>query len=204
MTETRMREWWVAARMALLTLVVTGLVYPLVVTGIARVLCPDAASGSWVRDERGQIVGSSSIAQRFVQAAYLQPRPSACGYDGAASGGSNLGPTSAALRARAAAEAARLRAANPDAAGPPPAELVLASGSGLDPEVSPEAALWQAPRIAAARHADPARIAAMIRDSVDGRSLGVWGEPRVNVLEFNVRLDRELGRPALAPAAPTR
>jgi K+-transporting ATPase ATPase C chain len=187
----------VALRMTLATLVLTGLAYPLAVTGLAQLLFPDAANGSLVRDETGAVVGSHWIGQAFAQPGYLQPRPSAAGsgYDATASGGSNYGPTSAKLRERAAADVDRLRAENPDAPGPVPVELVSASASGLDPHVSPAAARWQAPRIARARGVELARVLALIEDSTEGRTFGVLGEPRVNVLEANLALDRRFGRP---------
>lgn len=190
----------VALRAALVTFVLTGLVYPLVTTGAARLLFPWRASGSLVTDDRGRVVGSELIGQRFASPAYLQPRPSAAGdgYDATASSGSNLGPTSKTLRDRAIADAERLKRENPDAPGPIPAELVTASGSGLDPHLSPEAALWQVPRIARARGVARGRVRSVVEAYVEGRHLGILGEPRVNVLLVNLALDRQLGRP-LAP-----
>lgn len=191
-------------RLALLTLVLTGLCYPLLVTGLAQLLFPRRAGGSVVEDARGRVVGSEHIGQGFAGPAYLWPRPSAAGaggWDGAASGGSNLGPTSARLRARVETDVARLRSANPQASGPVPAELVTASASGLDPHLSPAAAAWQVPRVAAARGVSRERIQAVIDESVEGRDLGFLGEPRVNVLLVNLALDRRFGGPAAAPAA---
>ena len=191
------RQLLAALGMTLLTLVVTGLVYPLVVTGIASVLFPRRAQGSLVTDGAGQPIGSELIAQPFASAAYLQPRPSAAGekgYDAAASSGSNLGPTSKALRERAVRELQRLLQSNPDAAGPVPVELVTTSASGLDPHLSPQAALWQAPRIARARNVDESRVRTVIEANVEGRDLWVLGEPRVNVLLVNRALDRHFGR----------
>ncbi len=191
------REIWIALRMTLATLVLTGLVYPFALTGAAQVLFPREANGSLVTDEHGNVVGSELIGQPFTKPAYLQPRPSAAGdgWDAAASSGSNLGPTSQKLHDRAAAEVEKLRAANPDAPGPIPAELVTASASGLDPHLSPDVALWQAPRIAGARGIDVQRVREVIEDHVEPRALGVLGEPRVNVLLVNVALDRRFGRP---------
>jgi K+-transporting ATPase ATPase C chain len=199
-SETTMmkRELAVALRATLATLVLTGIAYPLAVTGAARVLFPNRARGSMVADERGRVVGSALIAQPFAGAGYLQPRPSAAGdkgYDATASGGSNLGPTSKALHDRAAKELERLRAENPGATEPVPAELVTASGSGLDPHLSPDAAFWQVPRVAHARAVDPNRIRAVIEANIEGRDLGILGEPRVNVLLVNLALDRQFGRP---------
>jgi potassium-transporting ATPase KdpC subunit len=190
-------ELFIALRVSLATLVLTGVLYPLVVTGGARLLFPHEADGSLVTDERGQVVGSALIGQGFTQPAYFQPRPSAAGngYDGAASSGSNLGPTSQKLRDRAVAEAGRLRGENPEAPGPVPAELVTTSGSGLDPHLSPEVARWQVARVAKARGVAPERVLAVVDAHVEGRTWGVLGEPRVNVLALNLALDRRLGRP---------
>jgi K+-transporting ATPase ATPase C chain len=194
-----MRMLWTALRMNALTLVLASALYPLAVTGVAQLVFPSRANGSLVSDETGHTVGSSLIGQGFADPAYLQPRPSAAGdkgYDATASGGSNLGPTSQKLRDRVAADLARLQRENPDAPGPVPAELVLASGSGLDPEISPEAARWQLPRIARARGVAESRLRAILDDRTEGRDLGFLGEPRVNVLELNLTLDRQFGKPA--------
>jgi K+-transporting ATPase ATPase C chain len=191
-------------RACLVTLLLTGLLYPLTVTGLAQLLFPTEANGSLVTDERGRTVGSALLAQGFTRPAYLWPRPSAAGngWDATASGGSNLGPTSQKLRARVQAEAARLAAANPEAPGPVPAELVTASASGLDPHLSPAAARWQAPRIARARGVELARVQALLEAHTEERTLGVLGEPRVNVLRVNLAMDRQFGRLAAAPAGP--
>jgi K+-transporting ATPase ATPase C chain len=191
------REIGIALRVTIATLVLTGLVYPLAMTGIAHVLAPDLASGSLVTDEHGQVVGSALIGQPFTKAGYVWPRPSAAGtngWDGTASGGSNLAVTSQKLHDRAAADVARLVAANPDAPGAVPAELVTTSASGLDPHLSPEAALWQAPRVARARNVDPDRVRAVIESQVEPRTFGFLGEPRENVLLVNLALDRQFGR----------
>jgi len=193
------RELAIALRMTAATLVVTGFLYPAAITGLAQLLWPERARGSLVRDEARNVIGSELIAQAFAKPGYLQPRPSAAGndgYDPTNSSGSNLGPTSQKLHDRAAAEVDRLRAANPDAPGAVPAELVTTSASGLDPHLSPEAALWQAPRVAKARGVDVARVRALIESEVEGRSLGFLGEPRVNVLQANLALDRQFGRPS--------
>ncbi len=189
-------------RVTVVTLVLTGLLYPLAVTGLAQLAFPRRAGGSIVLDGSGQPVGSELLAQGFSSPAYFQPRPSAAGergFDPLASGGSNLGPTSARLRDRAAAEVVRLRAENPAAPRLVPSELVTTSGSGLDPHLSPAGALWQVSRVAAARGVSVARIRAAVEDAVEGRDLGLLGEPRVNVLLLNLALDRQFGRPAASP-----
>jgi K+-transporting ATPase ATPase C chain len=188
----------IALRATLVTLLLTGLLYPLVVTGLAQLLFPGRANGSMVQDDRGIAVGSELIAQKFTGAAYFQSRPSAAGddgYDGRSSGGSNFGVTSAKLRDRIAADAQRLRAANPDAPSDVPDELVTASGSGLDPHLSPGAIAWQVLRVARARGVERARIDTVVATLIEGRDLGFLGEPRVNVLNLNLALDRLLGRP---------
>jgi K+-transporting ATPase ATPase C chain len=190
-------EILVAIRMALVTLVLTGLAYPLAVTAAARALWPARAGGSLVT-VAGRVVGSELIGQSFENPAYFQGRPSAAGpdgYDATASSGSNLGATSRKLRDRVVADLARLRRENPGASPAVPIELVTASGSGLDPHVSPQAALWQVPRVAAARRLPPADVEARVNARVEGRTLGFLGEPRVNVLLLNLDLDRRFGRP---------
>lgn len=174
----------------LLALVCVG--YPAVVTGAAQLLLPDSANGSLVTDARGAVVGSARVGQAFTSPAYLQGRPSAVNYDASTSGGSNLGPTSRKLADRRAADEARLRAENPEAPGPVPEQLLAASGSGLDPDLSPEAARWQLPRIARSRGVDVSRVEALLDELVVGPDLGVLGDAHVNVLAFNLALDRRL------------
>src|SRR5262249_40098567 len=142
--------------------------------------------------------GSELLGQPFSSAAYFQLRPSAAGekgYDATASSGSNLGPTSSKLRDRISSDIERLKKENPDAAGPIPDDLVTASASGLDPHLSPEGALFQVPRVAAARHVQPDRVRAILAARVEDRDLGFLGEPRVNVVLLNMDLDRTLGGP---------
>jgi K+-transporting ATPase ATPase C chain len=187
-----------ALRVTLVTLILTGLAYPLAVTGMAWLLFPRRAEGSLVADASGRVVGSELLAQPFAGAAYFQPRPSAAGdkgYDPTSSGGSNLGPTSRRLRDQAAQLAERLAEENPDAPGPAPVELVTASGSGLDPHLSPAAASWQVPRVARARQVSAERVRAVMQDLAEGRDLWILGEPRVNVLLLNLSLDRHFGAP---------
>ena len=158
--------------------------YPAVVTGVAQVAFPYAANGSIL--EGG--VGSERIGQAFTQPAYLQGRPSAVGYDASTSSGSNYGVSSEKLAERRAAD--RVRLATETGGAEVPEVLLAASASGLDPDVPPEAARWQLPRIAAARGVDVARVEALLDEQVEGRTFGVFGEPHVNVLAFNLALDR--------------
>lgn len=181
-------------RATALLLLLCCVVYPAAVTAVAQVAFSDAANGSLVHAADGSVVGSAHIGQAFADPAYLHGRPSAAGagYDATASGGSNLSMTSQKLADRRAAEEASLRAANPGAQGPVPEALLAASGSGLDPEVPPEAARWQVARIAAARGVAPERVQAIVDALTVGRDLGFLGEPRVNVLAVNLALDRRL------------
>ena len=203
----------VALRATLVTLVLTGLAYPLAVTGLAQVLFPYRANGSIVVDDKGREVGSELIGQGFAGAAYVRPRPSNTGYDAANSGGTNLGTTSKKLRdgqpddpgtkevdesfAGVKDLAAAFRADNtlPDGVDVP-ADAVSRSASGVDPHVSPDTARLQAPRIARARGVGVERVQAVIAAYTEGRELGFLGEPRVNVLAVNLALDRQFGRPA--------
>jgi K+-transporting ATPase ATPase C chain len=198
-----MKEIVIALRMTVVTLVLTGLAYPLAVTAIAQAVFPRQANGSLVRVD-GKVVGSELIGQGFKNPAYFQSRPSAAGNDGwdaSASSGSNLGPTSVKLRDRVVADVDRLKKENPDAPGPVPLELVTTSASGLDPHLSPEVARWQAPRVAAARKVALADVQSILDARTEGRTFGLLGEPRVNVLLANLDLDARFGRPAEGAAA---
>jgi K+-transporting ATPase ATPase C chain len=163
----------------------TGLAYPFAINGVLQALFPAAANGSLI-EANGTIIGSRLIAQPFAGDAYLHPRPSASGWNAAGTGASNLGPTSAALIATVAERRDAWNAAH---GAPAPIDAVTASGSGLDPHVSPENALAQADRIAAARGADPSDVRALIEAAIEGRFLGLYGERRVNVLLTNIALD---------------
>ena len=201
------KELIVALRVTLLTLVLTGLVYPLVTTGLAGVLFPYRAGGSFVTDGGGRVVGSELIGQGFSSPSYFHPRPSAAGKDGwdpTGSTGTNLGPTSKKLRDSTAEALQKMLAENPGARGLPPVELVTSSGSGLDPHLSPAGALWQVPRVAQARHVSEERVRALVESLVEKRDLLVLGEPRVNVLTLNLALDRQFGSPQRGGTSATR
>lgn len=174
--------------MTLLFALLLGIAYPLAMTGIGQLLFPRQANGSLVT-EGDKVVGSTVIGQAFVSDRYFQTRPSAAGkgYDGMNSSGSNYGPTSQALQTRIKQQLDALRKAEPGK--PIPGDLVTASGSGLDPDLSPEAAFYQVDRIAALRHLDPTALHGLVEQSIDHPLLGFLGEPHVNVFELNRRLD---------------
>jgi K+-transporting ATPase ATPase C chain len=189
-----------AILLTIVFIVVTGFVYPGIVTGLARVLFPHQASGSLVT-MNGQVIGSRLIGQQFAEAWYFNPRPSAAGagYDATASGGSNKGPTDRKLADTLIAGAV----AKAESAGVPkvrvPSDMATVSASGLDPDISPANALFQVGGVAAARGVDTSRIADLVRSHIVGRQLGFLGEPRVNVLELNLALDSVAPKTASTP-----
>jgi len=181
--------------MTLVTTVVFGLIFPLVITALAQALFPDKANGQLIT-KNGKLVGSKIIGQSFSSPGYFHSRPSSAGtgYDAANSSGSNLGPTNQTLIARVQSDADRLQAENPGT--PIPMDLLTTSGSGLDPHISPEAAEFQVPRIAKERNLTPDAVRAAIRQHTEPREFGFLGEPRVNVLELNLALDEISPKPA--------
>jgi potassium-transporting ATPase KdpC subunit len=195
-----LRELRPAIVLVIILTLITGLLYPLVMTGIAGVLFPSQAQGSLVTAD-GKVVGSSLIGQEFTSDKYFHGRPSAttapdpndssktvpAPYNAANSGGSNLGPTNKALIDRVKADVDKLKQENPSA--PVPIDLVTTTASGLDPDITPEAALFQVPRVAKARNIPEDRLRQLVNDHVEGRLLGLFGEPRVNVLALNMALD---------------
>lgn len=189
-----------AVMMVVVMTIITGIIYPLGMTGIAQILFPHQANGSLIRKD-GKIIGSALIGQNFTSDKYFHGRPSATTepdpkdpsktipvpYAADNSAGANLGPTSKALADRVKADAATLQAQNPGV--PVPVDLVTTSASGLDPDITPAAALFQVPRVAKARHLPEAQLRKMIESHIEGRVLGVFGEDRVNVLKLNLALD---------------
>ncbi len=181
-----------AVMLTILLTVLTGLVYPLAITGVAQVLFPRQANGSLIMED-GHIAGSRLIGQPFDDPKYFWGRPSATTpfpYNAAASSGSNLAPTNQALIDAVKQRVAALRAADPGNQAPIPVDLVTASGSGLDPDISPAAALYQVPRVARVRHMAENAVRQLVARHTEGRQFGILGEPRVHVLELNLDLDR--------------
>jgi K+-transporting ATPase ATPase C chain len=177
--------------MTIVSIVLLGLIYPLAMTGAAQVLFSKQANGSLV-SVNGKVVGSWIVGQLWTKPRYFQGRPSAAGskgYDPTSTGGTNLGPTSAKLIKATKATIAQLEKDNPDASGPPPMDLVTSSASGIDPDITPDAAFWEAPRVAKARHMTVDSVRALVAAHIQGRQFGFLGEPHVNVLELNLALD---------------
>lgn len=191
------KELTVTLLFTVFSMVFLGIFYPFCINAVSGLFFHSQAQGSFIANENGHVTGSTLIAQRFVNPAYFQPRPSAAGdhgYDAASSGGSNLGPTSEKLRRRVTGEIERLRKENPKAPLPIPVELVTTSASGLDPHLTIPGALWQVPRIAKARRVSPDRVKAVVLANEEGRTLWALGEPRVNVLLLNLALDSQFGK----------
>jgi potassium-transporting ATPase KdpC subunit len=200
-----LREIRPAILVLLLLTLITGLAYPLAMTGIAGVIFPSQAQGSLIEKD-GKVIGSALIGQEFKEDKYFHGRPSAtlapdpadssktvsAPYNAANSGGSNLGPTSKALADRLKEDVEKLKAENPNA--PVPVDLVTTSGSGLDPDISPEAALFQVPRVAKVRNLPEDRVRQLVTENTKGRLAGILGEPRVNVLALNLALDAVTAR----------
>ena len=182
-----MKNFVTAILMTIVTTVLLGLVYPLVVTGLAQVIFPDQANGQLIRRADGTVIGSRLIGQPFSSPGYFRSRPSAANYDAAASSGSNLGPTNQKLIDRVKADVEKLQAENPGK--PVPIDLVTTSGSGLDPHISPAAAEFQVPRVASERGMSETDMREVVAAHTESRQFGFLGEARVNVLELNLDLD---------------
>jgi len=190
------KQLWPAIAMTLVLCVITGVIYPGIVTGVAQLLFPRQANGSLVT-VNGRVVGSALIGQPFTRAEYFHPRPSAAGngYDASASGATNKGPTDAKLADTLIARAVDSVVKNDGAIkGQIPADMVTSSASGLDPDISPANARLQVPRVAGARGVPEAQVAAILARHMQGRQFGFFGEPRVNVLLLNIALDSALGK----------
>ena len=187
-----MKQLIIAIKATLVLTILTGVAYPLLVTGLAKVLFPRQAEGSLIR-ANGKVIGSELIGQRFMRPEYFHGRPSAAGndgYDGLSSGGSTYGPTNQKLVDRVTGDLKKFRAENPTFTGPIPPDLLTASGSGLDPDISPASAEAQAGRVAAARGIGVETVRQLVAVHTEDRQFGILGEPRVNVLRLNLALDQ--------------
>ena len=187
-----MKQLFIAIKATLVLAVLTGILYPLLVTGLAKVLFRQQAGGSLIQ-ANGKTVGSELIGQRFTKPEYFHGRPSAAGndgYDALASGGSNYGPTNQKLVDRVGGDLKSARAENPGFTGPAPADMLTASASGLDPHISPASADVQVARVAAARSVSQDQVRQLVAQNTEGRQFGILGEPRVNVLKLNLSLDQ--------------
>jgi K+-transporting ATPase ATPase C chain len=176
--------------MLLIFTVITGIIYPLAVTGVAQVVFPHQANGSLITTEDGKAIGSELIGQQFDDPGYFWGRLSAAGYNAAASSGSNYGPLNPALLDSVQERINALKTADPENTLPIPVDLVTASGSGLDPHISVASALYQVHRVASARGLDEADVQSLVEKYTEGRQFGLLGEPRVNVLSLNLALDQ--------------
>ena len=181
------RNLLIAFLMTIVTTILLGIIYPLVVTGLAQVLFPKQANGELI-EVNGKVVGSALLAQSFTGANYFHPRPSAVNYDGMNANGSQMGPTNRTLIDRVKGDVAALQAENPGT--PVPIDMVTTSGSGLDPDITLAAADFQIPRVAKARGMSEEAVREAVRQHTEGRQVGFFGEPRVNVLELNLALDK--------------
>ena len=191
--ETQHSVWGTSIRFTILTTILVGLLYPLFITGITQVVFPHQANGSLILKD-GHVIGSQLLAQSFTADKYFHPRPSAAGagYDATSSGGSNLAQSNAKLVQRIQGDIDKLQAANPGK--PVPIDLVTTSGSGLDPDITPDAAYYQAARVAKARGLSEQQVRALVVAHITGRTFGLLGEPRVNVLLLNLDLDKASGK----------
>lgn len=186
-----MKNLVTATLMLIVTTLVFGIIYPLTVTGLAQFFFPEKANGSLIKNDKGEIIGSELIGQNFTEEKYFHSRQSAAGngYDASSSSGSNLGPTNKKLIDRVAEDSEKLQAENPNQ--PVPVDLVTTSGSGLDPHISVSAMEFQIPRVAKARNLSEAQVHQIAEKFIEGRDLGIFGEPHVNVLLLNLELDEK-------------